>query len=415
LRARGKSRNGSRRVPGRLNSFLRVWRSEGIGAALRAARWRVAGRLGRVLVGGDLVRLEGRLADADGERRLLQARFADLVAMMVGVRDRTLAVEREVAAMRADLARAGEALAAASARADARVDALSAQLGERLDAAVGDLARAQQATRDTVEWLERTAHDVRARTSRHGRSIAGLARRHKTTTLPRVDVEGPLVSVVLPTWNRAALVTRAIASVQAQRYARWELIVVDDGSTDDTPAVLARYADEPRIQLLRQEHGGHARARNAALAASRGEIVAYLDSDNVWDPGYLDALVAAYADPGVQTAYAAQLIRDARADDAFVRGEPFDAIALRDGNYVDLNVFSHRRALVGRCGGFDESLDRLVDWDLVLRYTADADTAPAVVPAIDRCAPSLRCGTTRSCPRATSASKSRTCAAWAST
>jgi glycosyltransferase involved in cell wall biosynthesis len=383
LRGRGKSRNGSRRVGRRLNSFLRVWRSDGLVAAVRASRWRLAGRVGRVLVGGDLTRLEGRLADAEGERRLLQARFADLVAMMVGVRDRALAAEHELAALRAEVARI-DAGSAATARLDARLDAVAADLhaARRLAAAVGELGVAQRSTRDTVEWLERTAHAMRDSTTRHGRSIAWLARRHMSASLPPACVEGPLVSVVLPTWNRAALVTRAIASVQAQRYPRWELLVVDDGSTDDTAAVLAGYASDGRIRVVRQEHGGQARARNRGVAESGGDVIAYLDSDNAWDPGYLDAVVAAFADPAVQTAYLAQLVHDRTAGDSFLRGEPFDAAALRDGNFIDLNVFAHRRALVQRFGGFDESLARLVDWDMILRYTAAPDTAPAVVPIV---------------------------------
>lgn len=381
LRGRGKTRNGSRRVRRHLNSVLRVWRAEGLGAVVRAVRWRVAGRLGRMLVGGDLAKLEGRLADADGVQRLLQARFADLGAMMIGVRDRTLAIEREVGTLRTELDRVTRAQADATARLDARIDTLDG-LRVRLDAAVGELGHTQRMARDTIEWLERTAHEVRARASRHGRSIAWLAGRHLSAGLPAHGEAGPLVSVVMPTWNRAGLLPRAIASVQAQRYRRWELVVVDDGSTDDTAGVLERYADDPRVRVVRVEHGGHARARNHGLAACAGDVIAYLDSDTTWDPGYLDAVVSAFDDPAVQTAYLAQLVHDLANDDAFVRGEPFDAAALRAGNYVDLNVFAHRRALVDRFGGFDESLERLVDWDLILRYTAERDTTPAVVPAI---------------------------------
>lgn len=103
-----------------MDSFVRVWRTAGPRAALQAARWRVAERIGRVLVGGALARLEERVADAERGRRLVEARFADLVAMMVGVRDRTLAAERELATLRAEVARSDGARTAPAPRREAR-------------------------------------------------------------------------------------------------------------------------------------------------------------------------------------------------------------------------------------------------------------------------------------------------------
>jgi glycosyltransferase involved in cell wall biosynthesis len=93
------------------------------------------------------------------------------------------------------------------------------------------------------------------------------------------------ISVVLPTWNRAHLVRKAVDSVLAQTYPDFELIVVDDGSTDDTPARLAAYGE--RIRVVRQENGGVARARNAGIAAARHEWLAFLDDDDEWAPEML--------------------------------------------------------------------------------------------------------------------------------
>ncbi|MBI5647604.1 MAG: glycosyltransferase family 2 protein [Ignavibacteriae bacterium] len=91
----------------------------------------------------------------------------------------------------------------------------------------------------------------------------------------------PLVSVILPTYNRAALLPRAIDSVRGQSLTDWELIVVDDGGTDDTPAVLARYqAMDGRIRAFRQENAGPAAARNAGFVLARGAYIAFLDSDD---------------------------------------------------------------------------------------------------------------------------------------
>ncbi len=95
----------------------------------------------------------------------------------------------------------------------------------------------------------------------------------------------PLVSIVMPTYNRADTIGRAIASVRAQSWSDWELIVVDDGSTDNTPSLLAGL--DPRIRFLRQENQGVTAARNTGLAASRGQLVAFLDSDDEWLPHHL--------------------------------------------------------------------------------------------------------------------------------
>src|SRR5579883_2718722 len=90
----------------------------------------------------------------------------------------------------------------------------------------------------------------------------------------------PLVSVVIPTYNYGHFLGRALASVFAQTYAPIECIVVDDGSTDDTPAVLAQYGD--RVRVIKRQRGGPAAARNAGVEAAKGEFVAFLDADDWW-------------------------------------------------------------------------------------------------------------------------------------
>jgi GT2 family glycosyltransferase len=101
-----------------------------------------------------------------------------------------------------------------------------------------------------------------------------------------------LVSVVLPTWNRAYVLPRAVESVLAQGYPHIELLVVDDGSTDDTAAVAARYG--AKVRYLARPNGGVAAARNTGLAAVRGEFVALLDSDDEWLPWKVEAQVAVF-------------------------------------------------------------------------------------------------------------------------
>ena len=99
------------------------------------------------------------------------------------------------------------------------------------------------------------------------------------------------VSVIIPTYNRGHVVGEAVASVLGQTWERFEVIVADDGSTDDTPDRLAAVRD-PRVRCLRLDHRGIAATRNAAVAASRGEVLAFLDSDDYWRPEKLATDVA---------------------------------------------------------------------------------------------------------------------------
>jgi hypothetical protein len=89
-----------------------------------------------------------------------------------------------------------------------------------------------------------------------------------------------LVSVIVPTYNRAHLLPAALDSVVAQTYRNWEIVVVDDGSTDDTESVVRRYGDG--VRYVRQENRGVGAARNVGIAHARGDLLAFLDSDDYW-------------------------------------------------------------------------------------------------------------------------------------
>ena len=93
-----------------------------------------------------------------------------------------------------------------------------------------------------------------------------------------------LVSVILPTYNRAYCLQAAIDSVRAQSHFNWELLVVDDGSIDGTAELLGRYATDERIRYVWQANGGVAAARNTGLAEAHGDFIAFLDSDDIWKP-----------------------------------------------------------------------------------------------------------------------------------
>jgi hypothetical protein len=188
------------------------------------------------------------------------------------------------------------------------------------------------------------------------------------------DPADPVVSVVMPVRDRAALVGDAIASVRAQTLAGWELIVVDDGSSDGTPDVVERLAaEDPRIRLVRGAAAGVCAARNAGAEQARGRYVAWLDSDNAWVPHFLATMVGALEAAGGRAAYAAAELAEAAGtryrflDPA---GSREQALAwLEVSNYVDLNVLVVTRELLGEVDGFDETLRRTVDYDLLWRVT----------------------------------------------
>jgi glycosyltransferase involved in cell wall biosynthesis len=194
----------------------------------------------------------------------------------------------------------------------------------------------------------------------------------------------PLVSVVLPTRNRPALLERAVASVRAQEYGNWELVVAVDGGSGETHRVLDRLAaEDERIRVVRIEPSGHAAARNAALAAATGELVCYLDDDNTMESLWLKAVVWAFGrEPDATVLYGAR-VTDADRDAGqsglpHVQIEPFDRARLEAGNYVDLGTIAHRRGLPE--ARFDPALHALVDWDLILRLTEECE--PLVLPVV---------------------------------
>lgn len=200
------------------------------------------------------------------------------------------------------------------------------------------------------------------------------------------------VSVVMPAFNRATIISTAIASVMQQAYDDIELIVVDDGSTDGTAHTVRQAAirwKDKNIKLVElPQNRGVSHARNVGLSMSTGSIIAYLDSDNEWHPDFLQIMVNALVeDPEAQSAYCAQSIwqtidtdKGSYAEPVMIRGGEFTLSLLENRNYIDLNCYIHKKDLFTRFGGYNESLKRLVDWDLILRYSKY--NAPRFVPAI---------------------------------
>ncbi len=190
----------------------------------------------------------------------------------------------------------------------------------------------------------------------------------------------PQVSVVIPVHNREALIDRAVDSVLAQTHGDFELLVVDDASTDGTVARLLARVPDPRLRLLRHEvNRGAAAARNTAIKAARGEFIAFLDSDDEWLPEKLErqlACMAAAPDDVLMCCTGYWMMRErSREVTARIpqsRGPWRDTLlggcTLSPGS----TAFIRRRAFDIH-GLLDESLGRLEDWDWLLRYAAQHD------------------------------------------
>jgi glycosyltransferase involved in cell wall biosynthesis len=183
----------------------------------------------------------------------------------------------------------------------------------------------------------------------------------------------PKVAVIIPTYNRAHYLRAAVDSVLAQSYDDFELIVVDDGSTDHTASLL-RASSDARLRLLQQAHGGISAALNGGLRAACGTYIARLDSDDVWLPDLLETLVAVLdARPDIGVAYGKGQAIDASGKPLpHFNGMPlrFPADSLRSMLYDDFtcNIATlARRSCFSRAGWYDESLCANEDWDMWLR------------------------------------------------
>lgn len=297
----------------------------------------------------------------------------------------------EDALARADhaLARAGDALARAEslgADALARADHALARAGDAVARAeslgADGLARADDAVtraQDAIAVGEYAADA--AREALLPTRMAAFAAWLELCP----PLEDLLVSIVLPTRDRPALLPRAVASVLEQLYGPWELVVVDDGDTDAVEEVLAGVEDD-RIVTVSGPRRGLGAARNAGLDAASGDVVCYLDDDNAMHPAWLQAVAHVLSmrddvDVIYGVTVAEHRILDNLDDEnwwpAFWQ-LPWARETLLRENLTDAGALAHRRELPE--ARFDEEIGSGEDWDLLIRMTADR---PALaVPAV---------------------------------
>ena len=205
----------------------------------------------------------------------------------------------------------------------------------------------------------------------------------------------PAISIVMPLYNKAGQVLETIASVTAQTLSDWELVVVDDGSTDDGAAQV-RDLKDARVRVVSQANAGVSAARNRGIELARADLVAFLDADDLWLPGFLAAILALQADfpeahwfatgyeicPAQGAAYSTRL-RGSSAD--FSRGllPDYFNVALASDPPVWSSATAVRRNAIQAIGGFQEGIDSgedLLTWArLAVRYPLAYDARPLAV------------------------------------
>jgi len=188
----------------------------------------------------------------------------------------------------------------------------------------------------------------------------------------------PLFSVVIPTYNRGRYLPQAVDSVLGQELQDFELIVVDDGSTDDTTERLAPYGD--RVRCLRQDNRGVAGAKNLGISVAHGEWVGFLDSDDRWEPETLREVarvIGKHPGAGLIAFAAREVDAEGRRTDIIYGkrsdGPTYSTASLLGPDSGGCSWFCVRREMLDRVGGFDDTLRSAEECDLALRLSFETE------------------------------------------
>lgn len=188
-----------------------------------------------------------------------------------------------------------------------------------------------------------------------------------------------MVSVIMPTYNRGSVISRAIKSVLNQTYGNFELIIIDDGSTDNTRLIVDQYSDARIKYIFLKENMGGNHARNVGLKNIRGNVIAFLDSDNEWNPCYLENRLNGFRDENVGMVFGRVEINDGEtfvfpsceADELTGRAT-LKKIMLKQ-NVMDTNAVCIKKECWEQVGDFDENMSRLQDWEFFYRILVTTD------------------------------------------
>ncbi|MCL6414696.1 glycosyltransferase [Aestuariirhabdus sp. Z084] len=200
-----------------------------------------------------------------------------------------------------------------------------------------------------------------------------------------VETDKQCISIIMPSYNSAEYIAHSIESVLSQTYPNWELLLVDDGSSDNSLSIIESYLKDSRIKLLSQQHKGAAKARNLALQEAKGDYVAFLDSDDWWEAEFLQDMLKTATETGCDIAYCGWQ-RTGLPEKLCPRYVPPDYSqgglmeALMRENVWPIHSALSRRSLLEHLGGFNETLPCCMDFDLWLR--ASPDISVALVPKV---------------------------------
>jgi glycosyltransferase involved in cell wall biosynthesis len=224
-------------------------------------------------------------------------------------------------------------------------------------------------------------HAGRSDIRRHKHVLTGLWQTAITkprAEAPRPASQTPAVTIILPTFNRAATLKRSIDSVLSQTFGDFELIIVDDGSTDETSEVLEAFRNHPRIRLVSQSRQGVAKARNVGIALARGRYIAFQDSDDEWLPHKLERSIKTLEALGPDTGVFYSDMLRIRTDRSglYLPSPEVQPGLLIDEESLDYQVAGIgivsaliRRECFDRIGMFDEKLARFSDLELLIRLS----------------------------------------------
>ncbi|HIQ05788.1 MAG TPA: glycosyltransferase, partial [Anaerolineae bacterium] len=198
---------------------------------------------------------------------------------------------------------------------------------------------------------------------------------------PDIEKEKPVVSVIVPTYNRPHMLVEAVRSILQQTYQNFEIIVVNDGGADAEGLIRFLDADNRITYVRHNRQRGPGAARNTGLRLARGKYIAYLDDDDIYYPEHLETLVSYLEQNPVRVAYtdayrAVQKSNNGRYE-TVARDQPygtdFDRDHLLVWNYIPMLCLMHERACLETAGLFDEDLDMVEDWDLLIRLSQTDD------------------------------------------
>lgn len=203
-------------------------------------------------------------------------------------------------------------------------------------------------------------------------------KKHNGEKIQEKEIKGELVSIIIPTYNREKTLERAILSVMNQTYKEWELIIIDDGSSDGTKELVSKYVS-PKVHYIKLEmNQGVCKSRNIGIKYAKGGYVAFLDSDDEWVADKLEKQMKELEQKGTKVAYC-RFSRNYGNDKVTItpnfdyngnlEGDIFYELLL--GNFIGAPTMIIAKDILEEVGGFNENLMNLEDYELILRIAKD--------------------------------------------